>query len=163
MPVLYRGIRAAVKRHKLVKVNDTECMLYDQTFKFETVKSKNVYWVAVVNIRRNLEAAAEKAGFWATEMGVTGNEYTDAISRCKTKYVDGQTRTIHYLALQKGLCTNDIKHHFAPDVFEACLFCSIEMDEAPRENWRHVLLECGRAREVWRTVDTWMRKSLGGE
>ncbi len=86
--------------------------------------------------------------FWSQHFLHTPIEFGAVWKACKVSYVDGYTRSVHYLLLQKALYTRSRLSHFVLGMSDFCKVCI-----AQRETVIHVFLECQRAMDAWRTLE----------
>ncbi|MCP4652409.1 MAG: hypothetical protein GY858_03360 [Candidatus Omnitrophica bacterium] len=63
---------------------------------------------------------------------------------CKISYIDGYTRSIHYLLVHKALYTRSRLSYFIPGMSEFCKVCI-----GQRETIIHAFLQCTRAMDAW--------------
>ncbi len=63
-------------------------------------------------------------------------------------YVDGYTRSVRYLLVQKALFTCSRLSHFVPGMSDICKVCI-----GQRQTVTHVCLECKRALHAWQTLE----------
>ncbi len=73
----------------------------------------------------------------------------------KIKYMDGNTRSIHYRTVHLALSTRDKLSHMVPNLSNKCLICNVKEDNI------HVVKDCIRAIRVWKWLDPIFLKVLG--
>ncbi|MCP4652732.1 MAG: zinc-binding domain-containing protein, partial [Candidatus Omnitrophica bacterium] len=86
--------------------------------------------------------------FWNEHFLNTIINFSAVWKGCKISYIDGYTRSIHYLLVHKALYTRSRLSHFVPGMSDFCKVC-----HAQRETIIHAFLECKRATDAWQKLE----------